>query len=71
MSRVECPVKGCARLRRGEMCKPHWMRVPADLRSEVWATWKAWRADFGDIDRMHAYRAASEAALASVEGGDW
>lgn len=62
-----CPVEGCARLRQGEMCKVHWYQVPQNLRAQVWRTWRAWNKDMDDVDAMHAYRIASEAALAQVK----
>ena len=59
-----CPTPGCGRTAAAGqlLCPMHWRRVPADLKAEVWRTWKAWRSDFGDADKMHTYRAAADAA---------
>ena len=62
-----CPIPGCVRRRRGEMCKQHWSRVPAHLQSDVWRAWSTWRADFGAAARMRAYRDAVEIARMAVE----
>jgi hypothetical protein len=63
----DCPV-GCGRrVQVGHlMCRSCWSRVPRDLQQEVYRTWRAWRRDWGDLDLMHAYREAKEAAIAAV-----
>lgn len=65
----ECPVlegtpKHCKATVRPEylMCGRHWAQVPVDLRSPVWATWRAWQRASTD-DRWDAYMTARAAAL--------
>lgn len=62
-----CPT-GCGRARaHGHLlCRPCWGEVPRHLQRDVSRTWRGWRAAPGDGDLMRAYRAASDAAIASV-----
>lgn len=62
-----CPT-GCGRgVRKGHlMCAACWHQVPREIQTEVYRTWRKWRADFGDHEKAEAYRVARDAALASV-----
>lgn len=69
----ECPIggpglNGCGRtVRSGHlMCGHHWSKVPRDLQSDVWRTWRAWCRTHDD-DAWEAYSAARLAAIAAVE----
>lgn len=67
MASTPCPT-GCGRhAQPGHlMCRTCWYKVPANLRADVWRTWKAWRrrnATEADFERYHEAR---EAAIASV-----
>lgn len=68
MSGRSCPV-GCGRAVRSGMlaCAPCWREIPKHLQREVLRTWNAWRRDFGDADKMHAYTEASDNAIASIQ----
>lgn len=63
----KCPT-GCGRnVSLGKLlCSVCWARVPGELQSRVYKTWRAWRKDFGDGDAMEAYGEAKEAAIASI-----
>lgn len=55
------------------MCMDHWRLVPAPLRRDVTAAWKALRAgqrDFGhaSLAEARAHRQAAEQAVAAVTG---
>lgn len=77
MSPAGCPVPGCgAPVKAGHlMCRDCWSVVPACLRAGVHKTWRAYRRAIGPRNRdhaatlraVHAYRSASEAAIAAVE----
>lgn len=64
---TDCPT-GCGRTAAaGHMaCRPCWAKVPKDLQKKVYATWRAWRKDFGDADLAAEYRNARENALAAI-----
>lgn len=70
--RDRCPIEGCGREARGEMCGPHWRRVPRPVQDRVWRTWEAFRAVVGrelddDGQRTIAeYREARDAARAAA-----
>jgi hypothetical protein len=61
----QCPIVGCqAHLPYGTlMCRTHWKRVPAQLRSEVYAAWDngSPREDYMDVRAR---------AIAAVGGGN-
>jgi hypothetical protein len=67
MAATACPT-GCGRTRAAGhlMCRPCWSEVPRHLQRDVHRAWRAWRVDLGDAAHMRAYRAASDAAIASV-----
>ncbi len=48
------------------MCKRCWRIVPAHVRREVWTSWKAWQADFGNDVKLARYRAAVAKACEAV-----
>jgi hypothetical protein len=48
------------------MCRPCWSEVPRHLQRDVHRAWRAWRVDLAADAHMRAYRAASDAAIASV-----
>lgn len=56
----ECPYKTCGRRVSREYlaCRAHWMKVPADLRREVYAAWEG----RGDRD----YLVVREDAIAAM-----
>lgn len=62
-----CPT-GCGRPKPpGKlMCLTCWRHVPKHLQRDVYRTWRSWRADFGDAERMAAYEQAAEAAISAV-----
>lgn len=63
-----CPT-GCGRLVASGhlMCRPCWYRVPKPLQADVYRTLRTWRAgDYEAGDAAKAYRAARDAAIASV-----
>lgn len=72
----KCPVEGCVRNVPDTllMCKPHWFRVPAPMRMEVWKTWSALNAEHIDMSaaacrrRVEGYRQAKQAAIDAVNG---
>lgn len=41
-----CPIERCPRRKSRDylMCRPHWMKVPPELRDAVYAAVRAWRA---------------------------
>lgn len=61
----DCPVPICAaQAPQGVlMCRSCWHHVPARLKSAVGATWRAWKADLGNADKMRKYRTASQDAI--------
>ena len=63
-----CATPICKRAARpGElMCKRCWRIVPANVRREVWTTWKAWSAALGDTVLRDRYRAAVTKACNAV-----
>lgn len=65
--RASCPT-GCGRAVAGGqlLCRPCWGEVPKPLQTDVYRTWRAWRNDFGDHTKAQAYRAARDAAIASI-----
>ena len=65
LGQLACPT-GCGRTcKRGHlMCGPCWRRVPKDLQSEVYATWRS--VQRGSATAYPAYERAREAAIASV-----
>ena len=67
MAGGECPT-GCGRQRAAGqlMCRPCWGEVPRHLQREVYRTWRSWRSDFADAQKMRDYRAASDAAISAV-----
>lgn len=67
MTAAPCPT-GCGRSRAAGhlMCRPCWGEVPRHLQRNVHRTWRAWRTDLADPEAMRSYRAASDAAIASV-----
>lgn len=64
---ASCPT-GCTRkVDPGKlMCRPCWAKVPQDLQKRVYATWRAWRKDFGNEQAMLDYDTAKENAIASI-----
>lgn len=68
--RRECPV-GCGRtVQVGHlMCGADWRKVPPDLQSEVYRTWRAYQANPAAVDKGLAYDAARDAAIAAARGG--
>lgn len=48
------------------MCGLCWGEVPGHLKHEVYRTWRAWRGNFADTDRLQEYETARDAAIASV-----
>lgn len=48
------------------MCLPCWGEVPRELQNDVRRTWRAWWKDLGSAEKMHAYKAAEDAAIAAV-----
>lgn len=38
----QCPAAGCPQKVADHllMCRPHWYKVPRDLRNAVWAAWR-------------------------------
>lgn len=63
----DCPVSCGRKARDGHlMCPRCWSAVPQELRLRVWNTWRLWKKELGNAERMLAYTAASDAAIASV-----
>lgn len=64
---AKCPT-GCGRpVEAGKlMCRPCWARVPVDLQSKVYATWRAWRKNLDNADLRRAYRSARDNAIAAI-----
>lgn len=62
-----CPT-GCGRTAASGhlMCGLCWGEVPGHLKHEVYRTWRAWRGNFADTDRLQEYETARDAAIASV-----
>jgi hypothetical protein len=62
-----CAIAGCGlelpldRL----MCRPHWYRVPAELRTEVWSAWRRFQAGRLSIGELRAVQDRAAAAVAS------
>lgn len=63
-----CPT-GCGRQHReGQlMCRTCWFEVPKELRNAVNSTWRKAKASDWDLAAVRAWKAAREAALASVK----
>ena len=63
-----CYIDGCTRNVPDTilLCKPHWYRVPAPLRAQVWKTWKALTAADGGLWAVKEYRRAKQAAIDAV-----
>lgn len=56
----QCHVPECGRQIRSDlaMCRPHWFRVPAALRAEVW---RLFRKAPGSAEHLRALDAAVDA----------
>lgn len=48
------------------MCLPCWSRVPKSLQANVHRTWRAWKGDVGNPDKMRSYRSALDAATSAA-----
>lgn len=73
MSEQVCPIGGCvARIPVDKlMCRSHWYMVPADLRPEVYRTWRRRQQARGTDEwgaAVQVHRAVKEQAIAAVEG---
>lgn len=64
---TDCPT-GCDRaVAPGQLlCRPCWSLVPKPIQRDVYATWRKWQRNLGDVDAMEAYRSARAAAIASI-----
>jgi hypothetical protein len=67
----ECAIDDCHVLLSLEMlmCPQHWRKVPAELKTDVWRTYRAWqRAVHLDdlLSALGALRKAQAAAVAAV-----
>jgi len=70
MSGQSCPIDGCTRTRQSGqlMCKPHWYKVPKELRDKVWKTARKMWNDDPDVETAYkAWREAADEAIAAVE----
>jgi hypothetical protein len=58
-----CPISDCNKgiPRTRLMCKPHWYRVPKEIRDRVWDTYR------NDGVFSEAYMEARDAAIHAVE----
>lgn len=64
----EYPVPCDRTVRAGHlMCAYHWRHVPKDTRDRVWAAWRAWQRDPGDL-LWAMYLDARKDALDAVTG---
>jgi hypothetical protein len=71
---VTCPVPGCTGTTHvGQMlCKPHWMKVPSDIKNEVLITWRTLRYRLGPLPRVQLdeYLAARQSAIKAAQEPD-
>ena len=65
-----CHWPGCARHVPPAMwgCKPHWRRLPADIRARIWAAYRPGQEN--DKDPSREYVAAARAAHAFAVQAD-
>lgn len=68
-----CPA-GCGRVQRPGrlLCSTCWSEVPRELQRDVYRTWRAYKSSPARTDpafpaKSRAYRAARDAALASIQ----
>lgn len=67
MSHSECPIEGCdaGRATNQLMCKPHWYKVPKELRDKVWRTARRMWSDLPGGDEE--WTEARDEAIRAVE----
>ena len=66
----DCPIDGCTnRCADAQlMCKPHWYKVPKEMRDKVWKTARKMWHDDPDVETAYkAWREAADEAIAAVE----
>lgn len=44
-------------------CRKHWFLLPANLRAQIWRTWKARQANPGNPSAIDAHESAKTAAV--------
>ncbi len=50
-----CPIRGCVKNRRGEMCLTHWNRVGGQTKRALWDTLREWQQDERNLEKLVAY----------------